>query len=112
MSSETKRQVEEIHERQPFADGLAAAEVRTREEIARQEYGADVKAGEKFNFTGLDIETQQNVEGDFDAQFQTDSGDRIESWDELASDTYGTSYENLTASRQANIRTTYQEQFE
>ena len=112
VSSETKRQVEEIHERQPFADGLAAAEVRTREEIARQEYGADVKAGEKFNFTGLDIETQQNVEADFDAQFQTDSGDRIESWDELASDTYGTSYENLTASRQANIRTTYQEQFE
>ncbi|MDQ2074215.1 hypothetical protein ACODNH_22970 [Haloarcula sp. NS06] len=112
VSSETKRQVEEIHERQPFADGLAAAEVRTREEIARQEYDADVKAGEKFNFTKLEIETQQNVEADFDAQFQTDSGDRIESWDELANDTYGSSYENLTASRQADIRTTYQDQFE
>ncbi|MHC3381175.1 CARDB domain-containing protein [Haloarcula sp. H-GB5] len=112
VSSETKRQVEEIHERQPFADGLAAAEVRTREEIARQEYGADVKAGEKFNFTGLEIETQQKVEADFDAQFQTDSGDRIESWDELANDTYGKSYENLTASRKADIKTTYQDQFE
>ncbi|EMA27172.1 hypothetical protein C444_20671 [Haloarcula japonica DSM 6131] len=112
VSSETKRQVGEIHERQPFADGLAAAEVRTREEIARQEYDADVKAGENFNFTGLEIETQQKVEADFDAQFQTDSGDRIESWDELAIDTYGKSYENLTASRQADIRTTYQDQFE
>ncbi|QCP90204.1 hypothetical protein [Haloarcula marismortui] len=112
VSGETKRQVEEIHERQPFADGLAAAEVRTREEIARQEYDADVKAGEKFNFTGLDIETQQKVESDFDAQFETDSGDRIESWDELANDTYETSYENLTTSRQADIRTTYQDQFE
>ncbi|KOX92623.1 hypothetical protein [Haloarcula rubripromontorii] len=112
VSGETKRQIEEIHERQPFADGLAVAEVRTREEIARQEYGADVKAGDKFNFTGLDIETQQKVEADFDSQFQTDSGDRIESWDELANDTYGASYENLTASRQADIRTTYQDQFE
>ncbi|WP_058991677.1 CARDB domain-containing protein [Haloarcula sp. CBA1127] len=112
VSGETKRQIEEIHERQPFADGLAAAEVRTREEIARQEYGADVKSGEKFNFTGLEIETQQKVEADFDAQFRTDSGDRIESWDELANDTYGKSYENLTASRQADIRTTYQDQFE
>jgi hypothetical protein len=112
VSGETKRQVEEIHERQPFADGLAAAEVRTREEIARQEYDADVTAGEKFNFTGLDIETQQKVESDFDAQFETDSGDRIESWDELANNTYGTSYENLTTSRQADIRTTYQDQFE
>ncbi|WP_049943009.1 MULTISPECIES: COG1470 family protein [Haloarcula] len=112
VSGETKRQIEEIHERQPFADSLAAVEVRTREEIARQEYGADVKAGEKFNFTGLEIETQQKVEADFDAQFQTDSGDRIESWDELANDTYGKSYENLTDSRQADIRTTYQDQFE
>ncbi|SDX05920.1 CARDB protein [Haloarcula vallismortis] len=112
VSSETKRQIEEVHDRQPFADGLTATEVRTREEIARQEYGADVKAGDKFNFTGLEIETQQKVEEDFDAQFQTDSGDRIESWDELANDTYGTSYENLTASRQENIRTMYQDQFE
>ncbi|WP_336338457.1 COG1361 family protein [Haloarcula brevis] len=112
VSSETKRQVEEIHERQPFADGLAAAEVQTREEIARQEYGADVQAGENFDFTGLDIEVQQQVEADFDAQFQTDSGDRIESWDELARDTYGSPYENLTDARQAEIETAYQDQFE
>ncbi|KAA9396029.1 hypothetical protein Har1130_17035 [Haloarcula sp. CBA1130] len=112
VSGETKRQIEEIHERQPFAEGLAATEVRTREEIARQEYGADVKPGDNFNFTGLDIETQQKVEADFDAQFQTESSDRIESWDELANDTYGKSYEKLTASRQTDIRTTYQEQFE
>jgi len=112
VSSETKRQVEEIHERQPFADDLAAAEVRTREEIAREEYGADVQPGEKFDFTGLDIGVQQKVEGDFDAQFETESGDRIESWDELARDTHGKSYENLTESRQADIRATYQDQFE
>jgi hypothetical protein len=112
VSGETKRQVEEIHERQPFADGLAAAELRTREEIAREDYGADVKPGEKFDFTALDITVQQKVEADFDAQFQTQSGDRIESWDELAQATYGTSYENLTDSRQADIRTQYQDQFE
>jgi hypothetical protein len=112
VSSETKRQVEEIHERQPFADGLVAAEVRTREEIARQDYGADIKPGENFEFTGLDIAVQQKVEADFDTQFQTQSSDRIESWDELAQDTYGTSYENLTSSRRADIRTMYQDQFE
>lgn len=112
VSSETKRQVEEIHERQPFADGLVAAEVRTREEIARQDYGADIKPGENFEFTGLDIAVQQKVEADFDTQFQTQSSDRIESWDELAQDTYGTSYENLPSSRRADIRTMYQDQFE
>lgn len=112
VSSETKHQVEEIHERQPFSDGLAAAEVRTREEIAREKYGADVKVGENFDFTGLDIELQQKVEADFDAQFQTESGDRIESWDELARDRYGTSYDNLSDSRRANVRSTYQDQFE
>jgi hypothetical protein len=112
VSGETKSQIAEIHERQPFANGLAAAEVRTREEIARQEYGADVNVGENFDFTGLDIDVQQQVEADFDAQFQTESGDRIESWDELAHETYGSSYENLTATRQEDIRTTYQDQFE
>lgn len=112
VSGETKQQIREIHERQPFADGLAAAEVRTREEIARQEYGADVERGDNFDFTGLDIAVQQDVEADFDSQFQTESGDRIESWDELAQAEHGTDYENLTDSQQEDIREEYQEQFE
>lgn len=112
VSGETKRQVEEIHERQPFADGLVAAEVRTREEIARQDFGADVQAGDKFDFTELDIEVQQGVEAEFDAQFESESGDRIESWDELAQEQYGTTYENLTDEQQTEVRASYRAQFE
>ncbi|WP_424005040.1 CARDB domain-containing protein (plasmid) [Haloarcula salina] len=112
VSGETQRQVREIYDRQPFADGLVAVEVRTREQIARQDYGADIEPGEEFDFTALDIETQQQVEAEFDAQFQSESGDRIESWDEIAQTEYGTTYENLTASRQSSVRAEYQEQFD
>jgi len=112
VSGETQQQVREIYDRQPFADGLVAVEVRTREQIARQDYGADIEPGEEFDFTALDIETQQRVEAEFDAQFQIESGDRIESWDELARAEYGTAYENLTASRQSSVRSAYQEQFD
>ncbi|WP_241692777.1 COG1361 family protein [Haloarcula salina] len=112
VSGETQRQVREIYDRQPFADGLVAVEVRTREQIARQDYGADIEPGDEFDFTALDIETQQRVEADFDAQFESESGDRIESWDELAQAEYGTSYENLSDTRQSSVRAAYQEQFD
>lgn len=112
VSDETQGQVREIYDRQPFADGLVAVEVRTREQIARQDYGADIEPGEEFDFTALDIETQQRVEADFDSQFQSEGGDRIESWDELAQAEYGTSYENLTDSRQSSVRAEYHEQFD
>ncbi|WP_310897448.1 hypothetical protein [Haloarcula terrestris] len=71
MSSETKGQIKAIHERQPFADGLVAADVRTCEEIARQDYGADILPDGDLNFTGLAIAVKQQVEADFDTQFQS-----------------------------------------
>jgi len=112
LSGETKAQIEEIYQRQPFADGMGITDVRTREEIARQEYGLDVAVGDKFDFNGLDIQVQQQIEADFDAQFTSQSGDRIESWDELAQREYDTTYDSLSADRQEEIRTLYQQQFD
>lgn len=112
ISGETRRQIAEIHERQPFADGLAVTEVRTREEIARQEFGLDVEPGDRFNFTAIDVETQQEIEAIFDAQFQSDTGDRIESWDELARQQYDSDYDALSADQQQTIREQYTAQFE
>lgn len=112
LSGETRWQIKEIHERQPFADGLLINEVLTREEIARQQFGLDVKTGDDFDFTALPVETQQEIEAEFDAQLQSDAGDRVESWDELAQQHYGSDYEALTDSQQQTIRNHYWEQFE
>jgi hypothetical protein len=112
LSAETRRQVEEIHERQPFAGSLVLTEVLTREEIARQRFGLDVARGDEFDFAGIDIETQQRVEAAFDAQFRSDTGDRIESWDELARQRYDSDYDSLTAERKRTIRERYLTQFE
>jgi len=81
VSGETQTQIDEIYQRQPFADGLVVTEVLTREEIARQVYGLDVKRNDAFEFTSIDIELQQEIEATFDAQFESETGDRIESWD-------------------------------
>jgi hypothetical protein len=112
VSGETRGQIDELHSRQPFADGLAVTEVLTREEIARQEFGLDVGWNDDFNFTSIDVETQQEIEAMFDAQFESDDGDRVESWDELARDRYGTDYENLDDDQQETIRELYWEQFD
>lgn len=111
LSNETQTQVEEIHERQPFADGLALTEVLTREELARWRFGLDVERGETFNFSAIDIDTQQRIEADFDAQFESQTGDRIESWDELARQRHDSEYEALTDEHQRAIREEHQEQF-
>lgn len=111
ISGESQEQLVEIHERQPFADGLSIVDIKTREEIARQDYGLDVGRNDDFDFTSIDIETQQEIEADFDAQFQTDEGDRVESWNELAQAQYGSDYDELTDEQQAGIRDDYLEQF-
>ena len=112
VSSETQRQVREIHERQPFADGLVTTEVRTREEIARSEHGVDIESGEPFEFSELNRSLQQRIEADFDAQFQTEDGDRIESLDELAQAEYGADYEQLSDEEKAEIDISYESQFD
>ncbi|WP_249191448.1 hypothetical protein [Halorubrum ruber] len=112
VSGETAEQVDELYERQPFANGLAVTEVLTREEIARQEFGLDVERNDDFDFTSIDVETQQEIEAAFDAQFESGDGDRIESWDELARAEFNSEYEALTESQQATIRERYDEQFE
>lgn len=112
VSGETQTQIDEIHERQPFADGLVITEVLTREEIARQEFGLDVGRNDAFDFTSIDVETQQEIEAEFDAQFESDDGDRIESWDELSLERFDSEYETLNESQQETVRERYQEQFE
>jgi hypothetical protein len=112
LSGETKTQVEELRERQPFADGLGITDVLTREEIARQKYGLDVQRGDKFEFQRIDVELQQQIEADFDEQFTSQVGDRIESWEELAQQRYDTSFEELSDDRKQEIRAVYRSQFE
>ena len=112
LSSETRSQIDEIYKRQPFADDLGIVQVLTREEIARQEYGLDVKRGDRFDFTAIDVELQQQIEADFDAQFTSDTGDRIRSWDEIARDRYGTPFDGLNATRQSTVEQVYREQFD
>ncbi|TKX54904.1 hypothetical protein EXE42_05210 [Halorubrum sp. SP3] len=112
VSSETQSQVDEIYERQPFADGLVITEVLTREEIARQEFGLDVERNDDFDFTSIDVETQQEIEAAFDEQFESDDGDRIESWDELARAEFDSEYEALNEEQKETIRERYRAQFD
>jgi hypothetical protein len=112
LSGETKAQIDEVYERQSFAQGLGITDVLTREEIARQNYGLDVKVGDNFEFSEIDVELQQQIEADFDAQFTSQDGDRIESLDELAQREYGTDYEQLTESQRERIMRLYGQQFD
>ncbi|SMO53919.1 hypothetical protein [Halorubrum cibi] len=112
VSNETRSQIDEIHERQPFSDGLVVTEVLTREEIARQEFGLDVGRNDAFEFTSIEVETQQEIEAAFDAQFESDDGDRIESWDELATERYESDYAGLDADQRETVRSLYRGQFE
>ena len=112
LSGETKSQLDELYLRQPFAGDLGVTDVLTREEIARQEYGLDVRRGDNFEFRSLDTDLQQQIEADFDAQFTSESGDRIESWAELAIEEYGAPYGDLTPEQQEAVREAYRAQFE
>jgi len=64
LSTETSGQVEELHNRQPFADGLAPSDVRTREEIANEKYGLDIDE--------LSRETRLEVEQTYHEQFMSE----------------------------------------
>ncbi|GAA0534818.1 hypothetical protein ABNG02_08550 [Halorubrum ejinorense] len=112
VSAETQSQVDEIHERQPFAGDLVITEVLTREEIARQEFGLDVERNDEFDFTSIDVETQQEIEAAFDDQFESDDGDRIDSWDELARERFDSEYEALDETQKETIREQYRAQFD
>jgi len=62
LSTETSGQVEELYNRQPFADGLSPSDVQTREEIANEKYGLDVDE--------LSRETRLEVEQTYHEQFE------------------------------------------
>ncbi|MFC7250459.1 CARDB domain-containing protein [Halomicroarcula sp. GCM10025324] len=112
LSDETANQIDEIFARQPFADGLDITDIYTREEFARIKYDINVPRSADFEFDSLDMDLQQTIEAEYDAQFQTQEGDTIESWDELAQAQYGTDYESLTDEQQEEIRAAYLDQFE
>ncbi|MFC6865257.1 hypothetical protein ACFQGE_17560 [Halomicroarcula sp. GCM10025817] len=112
LSGETTPQIEEIFARQPFADGLDITQVYTREEFARKVYDVPVPRSEDFEFSELDMDLQQKIEAEYDAQFLTEEGDTVESWDELAQAKHGTDYESLNDTEQAAIRDAYLAQFD
>ena len=112
LSEETKSQVGELHERQPFADGRPVTEVLTREEIAIRTYDVDESVGTPFDFSALNVSLQQQIEADFDAQFESETSDRVESWNELALERFGRDYDSLADERQREIRNAYLEQFQ
>ena len=113
LSGDTQSQLDEIYQRQPFTGDLGVTDVMTREEIAVYEYGLDWDLGRVFTLDVVDNETlQQQIEHDYDAQFTTESGDTVESWEELAQAQYGTAFADLTASQQADIKETYRSQFD
>jgi hypothetical protein len=111
LSGETRAQVEELYVRQPFAGDLGVTDVLTREEIARQEYGLDVGRGDNFELSAIDVDLQQRIEADFDAQFTRDEGDRVDSWDEISREEYGVGFDSLNTTRQEAVREAYREQF-
>ena len=111
LSGETIAQVDELYSRQPFAPGYTVTDVLTREEIARQTYGVETPT-RHFDFGSLDVELQQQIEADFDAQFTSDDGDRYESWEELAQSMYGTDFDSLTVDQKEVVKERYDEQFE
>ncbi|MFC7021051.1 MULTISPECIES: hypothetical protein [Haloarcula] len=112
LSAETTPQIEEIFARQPFADGLDITQVYTREEFARKVYDVPVPRSADFEFSELDMDLQQTIEAEYDAQFLTEEGDTVESWDELAQAKHGTDYESLNDTEQAAIRDAYLAQFD
>lgn len=112
LSGETTDQIDEIFVRQPFADGLDITQVYTREEFARKVYDVPVPRSEDFEFSELDMDLQQTIEAQYDAQFVTEEGDTVESWDELAQAKHGTDYESLNATQKAAIRDAYLAQFD
>lgn len=66
MSAETAGQVEELFNRQPFADGMAPAALLTREEIAEGEHGESLSA--------LGRDAIVSVEHRYHAQFACPTG--------------------------------------
>jgi hypothetical protein len=110
LSGETKGQIDEVYLRQPFTGDLTMADVRTREEIARDRGYYDGDPHFVFH-EEITIEQQQEVEKAFDAQFENEQGDSVESWEELAWTYYDTSFENLNEKQKDDVRDRYLDQF-
>ncbi len=110
LSGETKSQIDEVYLRQPFTGDLTMADVRTREEIARDRGFYDGDQHFVF-YEEITVEQQQEVEQAFDAQFENEQGDSVESWEELAWMHYDTSFENLNETQKNDVRDRYQDQF-
>ncbi|WP_336339647.1 PKD domain-containing protein [Haloarcula brevis] len=62
LSTETAGQVEELYNRQPFADGISPSNIQTREEIANEKYGLE---GDE-----LSRETRLELEQTYHEQFK------------------------------------------
>ena len=66
LSTETAGEMEELYNRQPFADGMDPEDVRTRAEIADDEYGESLDE--------LSRETRIEIENEYHEQFAADDG--------------------------------------
>jgi hypothetical protein len=70
LSAETSGQIQALYNRQPFPAGTGPSDLRTREEIAEDEYGTDVDGSELHE--ALDREQLVAVQNAYDAQFDGD----------------------------------------
>jgi len=86
LSAETAGQVEELHNRQPFADNATPSEIKTREEISNSRYGLDVDE--------LNRETRLEVEQTYHQQFNEGSEGVAEGTSALTVDSQSTKAEN------------------
>jgi len=88
LSTETKREVEEIYDRQPFADGVSVEDIDTRNELAQSEYDHD--------FRNLSDSTKEEIEGEYDAQFADSDRTKNVTRDEIAQEKYGENFADLS----------------
>ncbi|QCC47509.1 PKD domain-containing protein [Halobellus limi] len=102
LSDETSREVEELYNRQPFADGAHPEDVKTRDEIAQERHDRD--------FDELSRETTVEIQSDFDAQFG-DTGDDAEyTRDEIAQAKYGHDFDELSTETSGQVEELYNRQ--
>ncbi|EMA11266.1 VWA domain-containing protein [Haloarcula marismortui] len=80
--------MEEIYDRQPFADGVSVEDIDTRNELAQSEYDHD--------FRNLSDSTKEEIEGEYDAQFADSDRTKNVTRDEIAQEKYGENFADLS----------------
>jgi hypothetical protein len=96
LSVDTTGEVQELYNRQPFADGREPDEVYTRDELAQKHHGRD--------FDEIGRWKRIEIQDVFDEQFGDLPSDPKYSADEIAQAKYGKEYEYLSEETSSKIR--------